>query len=165
ALGLTVLAWPSRGALLFVLVWKLASEAFRPLAGEPIWEFVGARRQLRGAACARVAPRLTRNAHRRCSRERVIVRSSHCGQRIGEGGEAQKWSPLAFPAGLARLATMPAPAGSNLDAMTIGIVCVARVAASAARVSIRHDHLDPELNELDRQIGEPFSAAVGRAVL
>jgi len=40
ALGLTVLAWPSRGALLFVLVWKLASEAFRPLAGEPIWEFV-----------------------------------------------------------------------------------------------------------------------------
>jgi len=60
---------------------------------------------------------------------------------------------------------MPAPAGSKLDAMTIGIVCVARVAASAARVSIRHDHLDPELNELDRQIGEPFSAAVGRAVL
>ena len=26
--------------LLFVLAWKLATEAFRPLAGEPIWEFI-----------------------------------------------------------------------------------------------------------------------------
>jgi hypothetical protein len=40
ALGLTVLAWPARGVLLFVFVWKLAGEAFRPLAGEPIWEFI-----------------------------------------------------------------------------------------------------------------------------
>jgi hypothetical protein len=39
-LGLTVLARPARGVLIFVFVWKLASEAFRPLAGEPIWEFV-----------------------------------------------------------------------------------------------------------------------------
>jgi len=40
ALGLAVLAWPARSILLFVFAWKLASEAFRPLAGEPIWEFV-----------------------------------------------------------------------------------------------------------------------------
>jgi hypothetical protein len=40
SLGLTVLVWPARGVLLFVFVWKLASEAFRPLAGEPVWEFV-----------------------------------------------------------------------------------------------------------------------------
>jgi hypothetical protein len=40
ALGLIVLAWPLRSVLLFVLVWKLATEAFRPLAGEPIWEFI-----------------------------------------------------------------------------------------------------------------------------
>ena len=40
ALGLTVLVWPAQGVLLFVFVWKLASEAFRPLAGEPVWEFV-----------------------------------------------------------------------------------------------------------------------------
>ena len=39
-LGLTVLAWPVRALLVFVFVWKLASEAFRPLAGEPIWELV-----------------------------------------------------------------------------------------------------------------------------
>jgi hypothetical protein len=26
--------------LLFVFAWKLATEAFRPLAGEPIWEFI-----------------------------------------------------------------------------------------------------------------------------
>jgi len=39
-LGLTVLAWPARAVLLCVFVWKLGSEAFRPLAGEPIWEFV-----------------------------------------------------------------------------------------------------------------------------
>jgi hypothetical protein len=40
ALGLAVLARPTRPLLLFVFVWKLGSEAFRPLAGEPIWEFV-----------------------------------------------------------------------------------------------------------------------------
>jgi hypothetical protein len=40
ALGLIVLAWPVRGLLLFVFAWKLATEAFRPLAGEPIWEFI-----------------------------------------------------------------------------------------------------------------------------
>jgi hypothetical protein len=40
ALGLLVLAWPARGLLLFVVAWKLGTEALRPLAGEPIWEFV-----------------------------------------------------------------------------------------------------------------------------
>ncbi len=39
-LGLLVLAWPARGVLLFVFVWKVTTEAFRPLAGEPIWEFI-----------------------------------------------------------------------------------------------------------------------------
>jgi len=39
-LGLIVLLRPVRGVLLFVLAWKLATEAFRPLAGEPIWEFI-----------------------------------------------------------------------------------------------------------------------------
>jgi hypothetical protein len=40
ALGLLVLAWPARGLLLFVFVWKLSTEALRPFAGEPIWEFI-----------------------------------------------------------------------------------------------------------------------------
>lgn len=40
SLGLLVLAWPARNLLLFVFVWKVTTEAFRPLAGEPIWEFV-----------------------------------------------------------------------------------------------------------------------------
>jgi hypothetical protein len=40
ALGLIVLAWPARAVLLFVFVWNLASEAFRPLVGEPVWEFI-----------------------------------------------------------------------------------------------------------------------------
>jgi len=40
ALGLLVLAWPERGLLIFVFVWKLGTEALRPLAGEPIWEFI-----------------------------------------------------------------------------------------------------------------------------
>ena len=40
ALGALVLAWPARGLLLFVFVWKLGTEALRPLAGEPIWEFI-----------------------------------------------------------------------------------------------------------------------------
>ena len=40
ALGLLVLAWPARGLLLFIFAWKLGTEALRPLAGEPIWEFI-----------------------------------------------------------------------------------------------------------------------------
>jgi len=39
-LGLLVLACPMRGVLLFVFAWKLGTEALRPLAGEPIWEFI-----------------------------------------------------------------------------------------------------------------------------
>jgi hypothetical protein len=40
ALGLLVLVWPTRGVLLFVFAWKLGTEVFRPLAGEPLWEFI-----------------------------------------------------------------------------------------------------------------------------
>lgn len=40
ALGLLILAWPVPGVLLFAFVWKVGTELFRPLAGEPIWEFI-----------------------------------------------------------------------------------------------------------------------------
>ena len=40
ALGLLLFAWPGRGLLIFVFAWKLGTEALRPLAGEPIWEFI-----------------------------------------------------------------------------------------------------------------------------
>jgi hypothetical protein len=36
----TSLAAPARGVLLFVFAWELGTEALRPLAGEPIWEFI-----------------------------------------------------------------------------------------------------------------------------
>ena len=39
-LGLAVLAWPSFGLLVFVLVWKLTTEALAPIAGSPIWVFI-----------------------------------------------------------------------------------------------------------------------------
>jgi hypothetical protein len=39
-LGIAVLVKPLRGLLLFVLVWKVGTELLRPLAGEPIWQFV-----------------------------------------------------------------------------------------------------------------------------
>jgi hypothetical protein len=39
-LGLVVLVWPARAFLLFAFVWKISTEALRPLAGEPIWEFI-----------------------------------------------------------------------------------------------------------------------------
>jgi hypothetical protein len=39
-LGLLVLTWPARGVLLVVVALKLGTEALRPLAGEPIWEFI-----------------------------------------------------------------------------------------------------------------------------
>jgi hypothetical protein len=40
ALGLTVLVWPVAPVLAIAFAWKLAAEALRPLAGEPIWEFI-----------------------------------------------------------------------------------------------------------------------------
>ena len=40
ALGVLVFAWPAWGLLVFVVAWKLGTEACRPLAGEPIWEFI-----------------------------------------------------------------------------------------------------------------------------
>lgn len=40
ALGLALLVKPYRGLILFVLAWKLGTEFLRPLAGEPMWEFV-----------------------------------------------------------------------------------------------------------------------------
>jgi hypothetical protein len=39
-LGLAVLAWPVAPLLALAFVWKLATEALRPLAGEPVWEFI-----------------------------------------------------------------------------------------------------------------------------
>ena len=40
ALGLLVLAWPRVSLLAFVFGWKIATEWLRPLAGEPLWEFI-----------------------------------------------------------------------------------------------------------------------------
>lgn len=40
ALGLAVLWRPARGLLAFVLFWKVGTEYLRPLAGEPMWEFI-----------------------------------------------------------------------------------------------------------------------------
>ena len=39
-LGLAIVAWPVAPLLALAFVWKLATEALRPLAGEPIWEFI-----------------------------------------------------------------------------------------------------------------------------
>jgi uncharacterized membrane protein YphA (DoxX/SURF4 family) len=39
-LGIAVLLKPFRGLVLFVFVWKVGTELLRPLAGEPIWQFV-----------------------------------------------------------------------------------------------------------------------------
>jgi hypothetical protein len=40
SMGLLVLARPIRGALLYMTVWGLWTATIRPLAGEPIWEWV-----------------------------------------------------------------------------------------------------------------------------
>jgi hypothetical protein len=39
-LALAVLIQPGFGLLLFVLAWKLASEALAPMAGSPVWVFI-----------------------------------------------------------------------------------------------------------------------------
>jgi hypothetical protein len=40
ALGVAVLCKPIRGLLLGLFVWKVTTEFLRPLAGEPMWEFI-----------------------------------------------------------------------------------------------------------------------------
>src|SRR5262249_51903497 len=40
ALGLLVIARPSVSLLVFVFVWKVGTEWLRPIAGEPLWEFI-----------------------------------------------------------------------------------------------------------------------------
>jgi len=40
ALALAVLVQPGFGLLLFVLAWKLATEALSPIAGSPLWVFI-----------------------------------------------------------------------------------------------------------------------------
>lgn len=40
ALGLAILIRPYRRLILFVLAWKVGTELLRPLAGEPVWDFV-----------------------------------------------------------------------------------------------------------------------------
>lgn len=40
ALALGVLVWPGFGLLVFILIWKLATEALSPIAGTQIWVFI-----------------------------------------------------------------------------------------------------------------------------
>jgi hypothetical protein len=40
ALGLLILIWPATGVLVFAFVWKIGTELFRPIVGEPFWEFI-----------------------------------------------------------------------------------------------------------------------------
>ena len=40
ALGVAVLVKPLRTLLAFVVAWKVGTECLRPLAGEPMWEFI-----------------------------------------------------------------------------------------------------------------------------
>lgn len=81
ALGLLILAHPMRAVLLFIFVWKLASEAFRPLAGEPIWEFVE-RAGSYGAPLA-LAWLQSGARHRSCGDERVIGGGLRQTRRLG----------------------------------------------------------------------------------
>ncbi len=40
ALGLLVLVWPTRAALLYMAAWGLWTALLRPLSGEPVWEAI-----------------------------------------------------------------------------------------------------------------------------
>ena len=40
ALGLVILVKPIRALLLAIVLWKVGIEFLRPLAGEPLWEFI-----------------------------------------------------------------------------------------------------------------------------
>ena len=57
-------------------------------------------------------------------------------------------SPVTFPPGRARLATSPAPTGSALVAMTMGIVLVASLTARVATSPCVQDDINFELDQL-----------------
>src|SRR5207253_2187564 len=81
------------------------------------------------------APRLgSPAASRRATRARPGTASLRSSSRFPMSSGFMTLSPVRFPPGRARLATNPAPTGSALDAMTMGMVLVACLAARAAAV-------------------------------
>ena len=72
-------------------------------------------------------------------------------------------SPVILPPGRARLATKPAPTGSPMAAMTMGIVAVAALAATRRwRADRDDDHVDLQPNQLRGQHGKPSAASADR---
>ncbi len=62
ALGLLIIARPSVSLLVFVFVWKVGTEWLRPMAGEPLWEFI----ERGGSYAAPLALLLLRHWQARC---------------------------------------------------------------------------------------------------
>jgi hypothetical protein len=60
-------------------------------------------------------------------------------------------SLVTFPPGWARLATRLVPTGSDTNAITMGMVAVARLRARVPNCTVHYDHFDIALNEFGGQ--------------
>src|SRR5262245_55936679 len=73
-------------------------------------------------------------------------------------------NPVTFPPGRARLLMRPAPTGSMLNGMTIGIVLVAWASSTDPFCCQRDDHVDSEPDEFGRKSREAVEHPVGEPV-
>ena len=71
---------------------------------------------------------------------------------------------MTLPPGRARLATKPAPTGSPVFAITIGMVAVAFFAANAA-VPRCHNQINLETNQVRRKLRQALRLLLGKSVL
>ena len=90
------------------------------------------------------------------------LRNSSC---FPTSSGARAASPVTLPPGRARLATRPLPTGSLTPTITMGIVVVACLAASAAGVSPHHQDVHLETDQLGREGREPLVLPCRHAVL
>src|SRR5262249_12395936 len=87
--------------------------------------------------------------------------SNHLPTRSGEAAD----SPVMLPPGRARLATSPSATGSPTIGNTIGMVAVARRAASApSEPPPRPDDINLQRREFGGQRGQPLGLSLGVAV-
>ena len=59
---------------------------------------------------------------------------------------------MTLPPGRARLATKPSPTGSGNVVITMGMVAVALLAASAGAIPCGHDQINLETDQLRRKL-------------
>ena len=74
-------------------------------------------------------------------------------------------SPVTLPPGRARLATKPAPTGSGVLIITMGMVVVAFLRRQRRRSSCGHDQINLKTNQVRRKLRQAVSFSLRKSIL